>query len=355
MDSTQSIDLLRESLQEVLNLCFPGNSNKRIIEVYDDRLNFACPVCGDSEHDDHKKRANIYTETQSCKCFNCGYFSSIASFFYKVKGLDYFEGSIPEELLLQTTYEKITKSLYQKNVNFVNFELETLIKQYAIERNTFKNYLSAIEVTNTPMENYLKYRSITDFSKFMYLPKTKQLLVLNVDDASGNILSYQIRNFNNSKNKYLTYKLQRMYSDFNLHIPDDENFLKLNQISTYFNIMNINIAAPLTYFEGPIDCYLYPNAISLNSVSNHPPFETRNTQYFFDWDKEGRKKMRELLFERKTVFLWRKFFEKVNMLSEVRHDAKIDFNDVFTYCKQHNLKGSFQKYFSNNPMDMIYL
>ena len=55
--------------------------------VYDsgDKLNFACPYCGDSAHDSKKKRGNLYPERGFYKCYNdgCGVKADLPKFISK--------------------------------------------------------------------------------------------------------------------------------------------------------------------------------------------------------------------------------------------------------------------------------
>ena len=48
-----------------------GVKQKRTVLEYPDRLNFACPYCGDSDNV-MKKRGNVYLSDLNFHCFNCG-------------------------------------------------------------------------------------------------------------------------------------------------------------------------------------------------------------------------------------------------------------------------------------------
>jgi transcription elongation factor Elf1 len=58
-------------LQDILNTRFSEWEKKKVLPKIG-RLNFACPYCGDSHNDSHKKRGNIYTSSGFFKCYNCG-------------------------------------------------------------------------------------------------------------------------------------------------------------------------------------------------------------------------------------------------------------------------------------------
>ena len=119
--------------------------------------------------------------------------------------------------------------------------------------------------------------------------------------------------------------------------------------------MNINISKTITYFEGPIDSFLFKNSIGLSSVHNRPPFENANTRFLFDFDNEGIKKSRSYLMEKKTVFLWRKFFTDFPAIEWIENQ-KLDFNDLIIQLRKNKINNvNFNKYFSNNKMDSIWL
>ena len=64
-------------IQNILNKEF-SNQQKRRVDEYADRLNMACPYCGDSSKSVHKKRGNLY--------FNKLFYSSLCYviiFIYK--------------------------------------------------------------------------------------------------------------------------------------------------------------------------------------------------------------------------------------------------------------------------------
>ena len=57
-------------IHRVLNKEF-SNIQKRKTVDYNDRVNFACPYCGDSHRNAHAKRGNFYYNRLIFICFNC--------------------------------------------------------------------------------------------------------------------------------------------------------------------------------------------------------------------------------------------------------------------------------------------
>ena len=60
---------IKNVTQLILNKEF-SNLNKRRIDDYDGRMNFACPYCGDGKSE-YKKRGNLYFNKLLFICFNC--------------------------------------------------------------------------------------------------------------------------------------------------------------------------------------------------------------------------------------------------------------------------------------------
>ena len=73
MFNLETVYSVTDFCQDVLKKRFPGDVIRQQINDTDsDKLNFACPYCGDSERDPNKKRGNLYLSTQTYKCFNDG-------------------------------------------------------------------------------------------------------------------------------------------------------------------------------------------------------------------------------------------------------------------------------------------
>ena len=68
---------LLSKLQYVLNNEFNGEK-ARIKQGYD-RINFACPYCGDSSENQYKKRGNLYWKSLMFHCYNCSHHTSVVN------------------------------------------------------------------------------------------------------------------------------------------------------------------------------------------------------------------------------------------------------------------------------------
>lgn len=343
---------LKQIIEISLQKRFSNENQKQGVVVAHDRLNFACPFCGDSSKNSSKKRANLYYETGSFHCYNCGHHSSQKKFLKNLIEMDWYQERIPENLLINSTYDHLQGSFNPTTISTLSTDLEEIVNKYGISREKFKDIFSCVEIPGTKIEKYLNSRCIFNYDMFLYNDTTHKLILLNRDANTDKIIAFQVRNFNNPEYKYLTYKLNTMYKEARMEVPEDDDFQTLDTISKYFNILNINIRMPITYFEGPIDAYFYKNAVSLTSIESKAIIETASTQYLFDCDSRGQEESRLFLKQKKKIFLWRKFLKDIGMEYPSSY-GKVDFNDVIIYCKMNKIYPDFDKYFSNHPLDVM--
>lgn len=74
-------DFIKEKIKDVLKNAH-ADPRKHNIKDFNDRINFACPICGDSNKDPNKKRANIYKGNPLFMvCFNDGCRASVTNLF----------------------------------------------------------------------------------------------------------------------------------------------------------------------------------------------------------------------------------------------------------------------------------
>lgn len=352
------VNQIKDFVHDILINRFPTQREKQNVYSTKNGLNFACPFCGDSTKDPNKKRGNLFLLTNTFKCYNCGFYTSQRDFFFKMREMDYLDGgTIPLEYLKNSTYQKISENVKLGNLTFINFDLHEVLSKYGIDKTIFKEFFFLMEVEeNTSILNYLKGRNILDHSNFLWDGGAKRLFILNMDKGTGKIIGYQTRQFGNTKTKYLNYKLSRMYEEFKKEVPVDEGFDKLDTLSIYFNILNVDLSQDIIYTEGAIDSSFFRNGISLGSVVNQPPFETPNSKYLLDFDKVGVKKSTELLKDKSFIFLWRKFLKKHKIpFREPIEGFKLDPNDVINYAFKNNIKLDWYSFFSNSSLDLLYL
>lgn len=347
--NSEFVESIMPQLEEILRNRFSNNKYKQSIRIRgNNRINFACPLCGDSHSDNSKKRGNIILEPgefqYTYKCFNCGAYMSIKEFFNKFNNtLDLSAIEYISKVKTDYSYlkDKDSSTYLLFDVDFIN--------SFAIDREYIKNKLNLVEVNKDNYGGkYLIKRNQYNFDKFLYDNLNNVLYILNLTEF-GKIFGIQTRNLAQtfSGPKYKTYKLSNIYSML-LH-EDKEIPSDLDTLSMFFNILNVNYNKNIIVTEGPLDSFLINNCIATCGATKSIPIEF-NFYYLYDDDKTGRKKASEKLQNNQYVFLWDKFKQDLMLPNKI----KWDFNDVVNYCKSNNKKiPNILNYFSNDQFDLI--
>lgn len=344
-----------DSISKILSSNFGDSSQKSTIKTGGQRINFACPYCGDSTRDPRKKRGNIFLNTLSFHCYNCGEHRTLSGFLtdYGVR-IDQWDTigklALDSLALRNTTFkfvnsERILDAVFNDDVSSLMFEREFV-----------KRKLGLVEIEYSRIYTYLEKRMQTDFRRFLWNPKSLKLYILNSNLKNDKIIGWQVRNFDkgHSGAKYLTYKWSKICEilDFPYN-PDEVDVDAIDKLSYTFNLFNIDFSKIMTVFEGPLDSLLFPNSIGLSSLHNSLPFEYENLRYLLDYDDAGQKKSMELLSNGKSVFLWKKFLKEhdINIRSK-----KLDWSDIMVHCRIEQKRiGSISSYFSNDKYDIIHI
>lgn len=338
---------LVDKIQEVLDETF-DNSEKRNILEYEDRINFACPYCGDSDNV-RKKRANIYLSNLSFHCFNCDKHTDYMGFLH--------DFGVSAGSTIESAYNVIkTKKAERKNYVF-DLGIFKKIDELAFTRSQIRSMFRLKEITIGKMYDYLNNRCLAKhLDRFMYNSFRNELYVLNLTQ-SGKICGFQIRSFDPDFVKYRTYNIAKIYKKKEIEFPitDEEAVNALNQTSMTYNITNTNLMGKVYVFEGGIDSFFLPNSIGICGVGRN--FELveslPNTRYFFDNDKAGFERTIQKAKDGKFVFLWKRFLGDYGFKQDLK-----DFNDLVVYLVRNRIKFDFadiDNYFSNDPFDLVYL
>jgi hypothetical protein len=328
---------------------------KRTPNPHKDRISFACVYCGDSFKDPRKKRGNLFAGTMQYHCFNgdCKAHMSIYDFLKDKKQLDNF--SIEEQFHMKEAGDQ--RSIDMKKLK-ESLGLETFfsdeIKDLSVERDLFMRKLGLYEIKGSRIEKYLLGRLQRDFSKFAWDPKKNLLYVFNLNKEKDHIIGCQIKTFN-KRNPYLTWKLSRIHEELGILKPENvESLEKMDFLSNVFGILQVDLNKPITIFEGPLDSFLFPNAVAICSAKNSMPFDIEGSRYFYDNDETGRTYSLKKIQEGKGVFMWRKFMEENELLTI---DTKIkDLNDLLIFLRKTRKPCKrFADYFTDNRYDAIWI
>ena len=374
MDSENTLlDNIEEKIQKILNRKFARDSfHKRKIDHYSDRINFACPFCGDSLRDPRKKRFNIYLNSLSCHCFNCNHHSGINTF------LKQFDEELSAEDKIQVhEIQQSTKKFEKKISNNQSSFAFQLLDKLAIP----KSILFKILNLNTPYKSkecseYLKSRNIhiKQWKYFAFNEISKELYILNIN-SNDRVIGMQIRQLdpNSKKSRYLTRTLSKIYNNiFNKDLSilierllksmnNGEKYImeedgveniqaNLDRLSGLFNVMNVDMNNPLTIVEGPIDSLCISNSIALQGATKLNDYfdDLKMVRFLFDNDKIGKKRSLAKLKTNKKVFLWGMYIKKMNIKNNVK-----DINDIFRL----NLfnKDVYESCFSDDEFDVMFV
>ena len=347
MSKDDFVNEIKPKIQDILRSTFPGNKPKQTIKVHHDRISFAAPCCGDSAHNNYKKRGNIILEGKFknlYKCFNCGTCMSVQNFL-KQYGQD-----MSMSMVDYITSNKVDISTFRNNTDNGSISYiydNELIESLSIDRETFRTSLGLVECTQPCNgRDYLINRMQYDFSRFMYSQSFNKLFIFNLT-PSGKIFGMQVRSFSEKSAKYKTYGLQKIHEMIfrdDVNVPED-----INELSMIFNILLIDYNKPVTVTEGPMDSFLVRNSIALCGAGKHVEFPFM-VRYMFDDDKPGREHAIEKLQEGYQVFMWENYRKDLGMPAR----RKTDMNDVVVWCKKNNVKMlQTDNYFSENEFDLI--
>tara|TARA_R110000823_G_scaffold16638_5_gene53269 strand:+ start:13035 stop:14108 length:1074 start_codon:yes stop_codon:yes gene_type:complete len=350
-----SSDMKARIIDKVVRVLHKNHSHpeKRRLLESKERLNFACPYCGDSTDSVRKKRGNLYWNNLHFHCYNCSAHESL-DVFLKDHNLN-FEGD-----------ERINVLNYIKD-NSKNFSLGESLEFHLFEKANGLA-LSFDEVAlgfNVYPINSLTYRAYPYLKsrllhhkteKFGYDPRRKELYVFNLN-KDNKIIGFQVRALENTGGpKYKTWNLERIYDRLKkpLNVSEDE-LDSLNKISMIFGILTVNLGREFTIFEGPIDSFFMSNTLGLTGVKKQilDFDEIPTARYMFDNDYEGKAKMMQKLKKGQTVFMWDKYLKDFNI---PKKKVK-DLNDLikYEYSKRTGCLQEVDKYFTNNHLDLIFL
>lgn len=352
---------IETNLVDVLNNAFPNDSAKRRIKKRGNVINFACPLCGDSYSDSHKKRGNIILSGKyqnAYKCFNCGAYMPVDRFFSEVR-----RPLSPDSV----SFVKIHKPREREQTSSVNIEtLEILmgeqmdLSKYLPHRSllTSKLYInprfSFVEVQDSVVAyNYLKGRNQLDkdTSWLLYEENSKSIAMLNLS-TDGYVLGLQLKPIDktNKNARFTTYKSDKIWKflfNSDVKIPDP-----LLELSGIYNILRVDLTRPIICCEGAMDSNLLPNSIATSSAHVSPP-DIVPYYYMYDDDVTGRRKSEQRLRNGDSVFMWKKLKRELMLPKR----EKWDWNDVVNYCKSINRKypDKFKEYFTTSIYDKIHV
>jgi len=311
-------------IQNILNKEF-SNKHKRRTVTYEDRVNMACPYCGDSHRNQHAKRGNLYYNRLIYICFNCDKKTNLDRLCK-----DFNEVLDPDKKLEMIEHLNSVMTYSDFEGDFVDAKFEDLIDLSELER-VFSQDLTPISdfrpiQVNGGVYKYLCGRGIgPELHKNIYQAKywknedEHEWIIAMLNRRGDKVLGMQIRNLKEGRRRmFKIYNYENLLEWVNIGKDvedyDMSQLVIYNKLSYYFNILNVNFMDTITVFEGYLDSLFFPNSIGLVGVNTDYRFLESNNldlRYFFDNDEAGYKKSEEKIKDGFPVFLWKKLFEDI--------------------------------------------
>lgn len=325
-------------------------------KIFRDRINVACPYCGDSHTNLHKKRGNLYFNNLFYHCFNCSKHVNLVNFLrdhnQSINSTDDLTFFL--DYIRQNQVVRVTKDYLEVNVF-------SQLKEYSIPLSTVKEKLRLVNVNESmKLEKYLKARFMhRHLDQFLFDSYRDQLYIFNLTPDRMNVIGWQIRNFKPGRTKYVSYNIEKINNlllDRSINQLEDD-IAKINTLSLYFGIFHADFSRPVDIFEGVIDSLILSNSIALTGADKPTEMfdEISTVRYFFDNDIKGRKIMESKLKRRKKVFMWNKIIRDFKIQPRLAEMKSVkDLSELVEYCwktKNDAIK-NLDKYYTENPLDI---
>lgn len=367
---------IQDFVQDVLSLRFNGDHHKTQINSEDsDKLNFACPYCGDSEKDPTKKRGNLYLTTQSYKCFNDGCLTWVPlNKFISTFALKYSLNlpSMEDRKESRRPVRQETKRGF-----LIEFLMNPKVKNSLVDFSSLQSRFFLTPCKDAPIDSpvyqYLSSRNIFNLPSFeqtcYYDNRMDKIYIFNLDLRSGKVLGVSLRRIDGGSGP--KYNI-RNYSEFKktglIREVDADVISKIDAINNYFNILNINFSYPVIVTEGQIDAMFLRNSIATTGVTKSKALlgtllSKNNALILFDNDKAGKTESMKLIKNGYKVFMWANLIDdlKAKYPKSIKDILNIkDVNDLFNFYKSLDPDISFDqfndtisKYFTESIYDMI--
>ena len=370
---------LKEFVQDVLDKTFPDSKVKRHIHDDGEKLNIACPYCGDSNKKKSKKRGNLYLSTNTFKCFNdgCMTYAPLNKFisYYCQK----FNLSPPDAFLKGETKATI---ISKKKSSLLNFLLNKELSNKLINIEYFTSRFSLTKMDDFSLDadtvNYIKNERLlsdnVNFSECCYHDRNmKKIYIFNKDNSSNKILGFAIRSATEDYYgpKYRIYNYSEIKKENMAKIDmTTEELREIDLLNNYFNILNLNYNIPIFILEGQFDSMFIDNSMASTGVGKirdvlYMLNDSKEIRILLDNDKAGKLESLKLLKDNHMVFLWSKLISDLTRKYN-SHSVEIkkltDINMLYIFLKKMDVDLSFKSfnsylnnYFSNSIFDALFI
>lgn len=369
------IKYIESIIQRILNKAHTI-PEKKIIKKYPNeqnptKLNFACPICGDSAHKMTIKRGHLHLSNLYYVCYNERENDSM-SFSRLCK---YFNIDIdPEKKILIYNYLDNNWKYTSKD----DFAIDNMDKLLNFE--DFFNYIKehpSYLINVRPIREgsaqwyYLNERKIYNYDNiwegtYKITDKWLEPVIIILNRTSDKLLGLQLRNLKSQKEKRI-YKFVSFQELYNMMHPNDNideiEAVSYNKLSSIFNILNVDFDNTIYVFEGYLDSIFFPNSISLVGLDTDISMfnnENLDMKFIFDNDEPGQRKAKSMLENNYSVFLWKKFINDASKGKSIKlknflTDNCKDINKLVEFYKDPLIFNTMklEKYFARDHFDLI--
>ena len=369
---------ITQFIQDLLKVRFAGNRLKQEVLESGDKLNFACPYCGDSAHDSKKKRGNYWPARDRYRCYNDGCGASVTTEKFIAKwalkyGLDVPAREAPSPVISVAAPDR------KRRGSLIELLISGNASKYLLSMDRVASRFSLIPVDQVDptsrVAQFIQSRNlnlIPAFNQSCWCDATDdKIYIFNLDLRSGKILGFAIRRVDEwSGPKYLIKNYSELVKTGLVKSMPEDLAIDVDTLNNYFNIMNIQFNQPIVVTEGQFDSMFITNAIATTGVSKSKllldNLLTRsNTRILFDSDHAGKSQSLELLDQGYFVFLWNLLFYDLSKKYKIAR-AKLskikDPNDLFNFIISKEpaitldqFNAMLTPYYSNSQFDILWI
>lgn len=368
---------IQNIITEILYHRFSDPEKQQLGKIIGNRINFACPYCGDSQESSDKKRGNIYLNSKTFKCFNDGCpknfcsLSEFISYWCQKYNIDVTEIDA-EDLEPEVESFDTDQALNTLRTEIINDKL--------IDTEVLINRFNLLDIDQAP-QGTLAYQhaysrnlfDIPQVNKFIKIDRSyDKFFIINRDLKTNKLVGIYIRYLkSNAKLRYKMIKYGEILTAFGLENNLSESELDMiNYAGSYFNITNIDFnQSNIKVVEGQFDSLFLLNSIGVSGVSksmNLIDYLNQYTKCHIIVDEDQSEMINKLLYQNYYTILWGYLKQKIqtNFNMSPHHlkiiNQSIDINDLYSILKYYRsylnvvkFDKLINKFISNQEVDII--
>lgn len=265
------------------------------------KINFRCPICGDSQKSRSKSRGWLLERDNkfSFYCHNCG---ASQGFNYFLKNIDplLYNDYIAQKFVANTTSQEAkTSTIDQFKTKAPVFKSDPLKKLKKVSQlahdHPIKKYITSRQI---PPAHHYRLFYARHFMKWINeiipnkfdpdkIGKDEPRLVIPFLDENGKVFGVSARGFNPKGIRYIT--------------------IMFDERPKIFGLDKVNLEHPYYIVEGALDSMFLENAISMNGAEGNGNSANENAIYVFDAEprnKEIHKRMEKVIKNGYKICIW---------------------------------------------------